>query len=214
MIAIDDDCSFDDDLHEYRNGAGLIRPSATETLKYGGLFDYSRVDPRKLEAKRIIGKNGHAWTARYDLAVKLGGELPSFDELTEEEEAYCRAWPKFRKELPFEVIDIEKAMVRPIAGLEVGGTPDRKIRIGHRLVMLEIKFVAAFHAGWKLQLADYVMQESGRHDCSAYGRAVVRLTKDGRFHYNPIDPKWDAADSAAATAFVQTFAWKKNHKII
>jgi hypothetical protein len=201
--------SYDDDTHTYRNSRDEVRPSVTETLKHGGLFDYSRIDPRLLERKRIIGSNVHAWTAEYD---RTGDD--DLLKLSPDEEPYARAYLAFRRDLKMQILDVELPMLRPIHGLEIGGTPDRRVRIGQRIYILDLKCVAAFHHAWRLQLADYVMMLTGRPDCSMYGRAIVRLRPDGAYRYDPIDPKWDETDSAVAAAFVQTFVWKRNHRLL
>lgn len=105
-------------------------------------------------------------------------------------------------------------MLRKIGALEVGGTPDRRVRIGTRIYILDIKCVAAFNVAWRLQLADYVMMLTGRSTCSMYGRMIVRLLSDGTFRVDFIDPAHDEADSAAALGFVQTYVWKKNWRVI
>ena len=210
----DDTFSYDDDLHEYRNAAGLVRPSVTETLKSGGVFDYSRVDKTLLEFKREIGKNVHRWTRAHD---ESGRQMDDTLDLYREERPYAESYMRLLDEVMPQVewIEIEKPMVVDISGFEVGGTPDRFLRFGQRLMTWDLKCVAAFHPGWRLQLADYNMMRSRTSHCGKYGRAIVRLMKDGRTaKLDPIKPEYDAVDSAAAAAMVTRFVWLKNHNLL
>jgi hypothetical protein len=204
-----DSFSYDDDLHVYRNAEGLTRPSVTQTLKAGGLFNYDRIPVDLLAAKCALGSNVHAWTAAYDR-----GEHGREDtlHLSDREEGYALGWPKFVDALgEHEWLSIEQPMMRTIGGLQVGGTADRKVRIGRRIFILDIKCVSSFDPAWRLQLADYVMMDTGRLDCSMYGRAIVLLHPNSTFNYHQIDPSHDALDSQVATAFIQTYVWRKNH---
>jgi hypothetical protein len=213
-----DTFSFDADTHRYVNARGQERPSVTQTLQAGGLFDFSRINPAVLERKRLIGSEVHAWTAAYDQAIlefpHHSRMWPWMDSVSEEAERYCAAWIKFRSEIAFTTLGIEVQMLKPVMGLELGGTYDRKVRIGNRIHILEIKTVASFHHAWRLQLADYVMQDTGRSNCSMYARSVVRLLNNGTYRFDTIDPQWDETDSAVAVAFAQTYMWKKNHNLL
>ena len=210
MLSADqDEVSFDEDDHVYRI-RGEKRPSVTETLKSGGLFDYSRVPPDLLEFKRKLGKRVHAWTAEYDRERDV-----DLCDLTRDEQGYAEGWLACRAKHPeMELVEIETPMVRPILGVEVGGTPDRIVKIRRLLYILDLKCVASFHAPWKLQLADYGMMRTGRPTCNAIGRIIVRLRKDGHFHFDPIDSANDAVDSTIAIAFLQTHVWKQNHRLL
>lgn len=211
---LDDQFSYDDDTHTYRNASGLVRPSVTETLKAGGVFDYSRVAPGLLERKREIGKNVHRWTARHDESNRLEDDLL---DLYPEERPYAESYMRLLDELGSLItwIEIEKSMLADIAGFEMGGTPDRFLRFSQRLMHWDLKCVAAFHPGWRLQLADYNMMRSKRSHCGQYGRAIVRLMKDGRkAKLDLIPEKYDAVDSAVAAALVTSFVWRRNHNLI
>ena len=215
MSALPDDTfSYDDDTHTYRNAQDLVRPSVTETLKAGGIFDYSRVDPRLMERKREIGKNVHRWTARHDESGRQEDDL--LDLYPEERpyaESYLRLLDTYMPMISW--VEIEKSMLSDVAGFEMGGTPDRFLRFGQRLMTWDLKCVAAFHPGWRLQLADYNMMRAKRSHCGQYGRAIVRLMKDGRTaKLDLIDPKYDAVDSATAAALVTSFVWRRNHNLI
>lgn len=210
----DDTFSYDDDLHEYRNASGLVRPSVTQTLKDGGIFNYSRVPAALLNLKREIGKNVHRWTARHDESGRAEDDLL---DLYPEERPYAESYMRLLDEYGPMIswIEIEKAMLADVSGFEMGGTPDRFLRFGQRLMTWDLKCVAAFHPGWRLQLADYNMMRSKRSTCAQYGRAIVRLMKDGRkAKLDIIDPKYDAVDSATAAALVTSWVWRRNHNLI
>ena len=209
----DDTFSFDEDLHQYRNAAGLIRPSVTEVLKHGGLFDYSRIDPQLLERKRIIGQRVHAWTAQHDISNR---EEDDVMDLEPEERGYAESYLRWRDAMgsQVEMVEIEKAMISEVGGFQLGGTPDRLMRVGARLTILDLKCVATFHPAWRLQLADYAMMRSKRPTCAAYDRAILQLTKTGRPIYKPIPREYDQQDSTAATAFVVAFTWRNIHRLI
>lgn len=211
----DDTFSYDDDLHEYRNSSGLVRPSVTQTLKDGGIFDYSRVQPQLLIRKREIGKNVHSWTARHDESSRQEDDLL---DLYPEERPYAESYMRLLDEFApmIQWIEIEKPMLAEVAGFEIGGTPDRLLKFGGvRLFHWDLKCVDAFHPGWRLQLALYNIMRSGRSTCSSYGRAIVRLMRDGRkAKLDIIDPNLDSIDSAAATAIVTAHVWKKIHNLV
>ncbi len=201
-----DTCDFDPDLHLYRNPRGEIVPSVTGTLK--SCFDYSRVNPDVMEAKRLIGDAVHRWTAEHDR-----GKKPDLLELSEIEEGYARAWLVCRIEHPMEFLEIEQPMVRTLMGVEVGGTPDRIVRIGGRLFILDIKCVANLHPAWRLQLAQYGMMYRQRPNLSGIGRVIVRLKPNAHYHWDVINAKHDTADAAVAIAFLQTTTWMLNNRL-
>jgi hypothetical protein len=213
------DFSYDDDLHEYRNSAGIVRPSVTQTLKIGGVIDYSMVPPAILENARRRGTNVHAWTAEFD---KHG----SIDEtwLEEDEVPYFEAWLKFRRESRFVICETERPMLSTIAGMELGGTPDRVGFLGRSKFVVDIKCCRARHAGWALQLADYEMMLTGRPRVGHLGRMIVQLLPTGNYNSFSYDDPTDASGAIAALTLSTTTdsfeaedarmtldAWMSNH---
>lgn len=215
------DFSYDDDLHEYRNAAGVVCPSVTQTLKLGGVIDYSMVPPAILENARRRGVNVHRLSAEFDRY----GEI---DEtwLQEDEIPYFEAWKKFRRESGLVICEIEQPMLRPIMGMEVGGTPDRVGYIGRNRFVVDIKCCRAKHAGWALQLADYEMLLTRVSRVGHLGRMVVQLFPTGNYTSIPYDDPSDAPGAIAAVTLATTkdrfeadearlalSAWAHNHKL-
>ena len=211
--------SYDDDLHEYRNAAGIVRPSVTQTLKVGGVIDYSMVPPAILENARRRGTNVHAWTAEFD-------RYGSIDEtwLQEDEIPYFEAWKKFRRESKFVITEIEQPMLGSILGMEVGGTPDRLGFLGRNKFVLDIKCCRARHAGWALQVADYEMMKTRVPRVGHLGRMIVQLFPTGLYNSFPYEDASDAGAAIAALTLASTQdkfeaedamltlnAWKHNH---
>lgn len=193
------DFSYDDDLHEYRNSAGIVRPSVTQTLKVGGVIDYSKVPTAILENARRRGSNVHAWTAEFD-------QHGDIDEtwLKEDEVPYFEAWKKFRSESRFVIREIERPMLSSIAGMEIGGTPDRVGFIGSNKFVVDIKCCRARHAGWALQLADYEMMLTRRARVGHLGRMIVQLLPTGNYNSFSFDDPTDSAGAIAALTLSTT----------
>ena len=205
MPDLDLDFSFEQDTHQYRTAAGIVRPSVTESLRMGGVFDYSFVPPEVLAAKAQLGTNVHAWTAEYDSA---GDADPT--ALTELEYGYAQAWLAFVRSARPKWLAIEKPMLRPVRGIYVGGTPDRIATIGNRAWVIEIKCTAASHPGWALQTALYEMLWTERADVGILGRMAVRLAPNGKFYPTPYD---NPSDAAASIAFIQAATWLYDHNL-
>ncbi len=206
-----DDFTFDEDLHEYRNAGGILRPSVTQVLKICGAVDYSMVPPDLLERKRVIGTNVHAWTATYDRGVGPDGvRTDPIDDisLTDEEWGYAQGWIKFCDDVRPQWLHIERKVLKPIAGIEVGGTPDRICLINRRVYVLDIKCSACLAPAWALQTAMYEMHETGHAKCGILGRMVVRLTADGK--YRPPTFYENTSDAAGAIHMLGAATWLLN----
>ncbi|MGI4827769.1 MAG: hypothetical protein ACRYFU_06215 [Janthinobacterium lividum] len=199
------DFTYEDDLHLYRNARGLVRPSVTQVLREVGIFDYSRVDRAVLERKRCLGQNVHLCTAEYD---REGWVDPTW--IADEEQGYFDAWLRFRRESGCEVLSVEEPMLRPIMGMELGGTPDRVLRLRGRSFVADLKTCATAHPGWRLQTALYEMMLTGSPRCGAMGRLAIQLLPDGRYVL-PGDYD-DPSDASAAIAALTLATWKSNHR--
>ncbi len=202
-----DDFSFEEDGHVYRNHEGIVRPSVTQCLALGGVFNYSMVDPAILEHKRIVGTNVHNWTADYDVGLN-----PDPMALTEEESGYARGWLRFVADTKPQWVEIEKGMLKRVHGIEIGGRPDRIAIIGRRMWVLDIKCTSVEHPGWRLQTALYEMMYTGLFYLGTMGRMAVRLRPDGTYVPNS-KPYSDPSDANAAIAFLQCATWLQNNHI-
>ena len=199
------DFPYEEDCHLYRNARGLVRPSVTQVLREAGIFDYNRVEPGMLERKRQLGQNVHLCTAEYD---REGWVDPTW--LADEEIGYFDAWLRFRRESRCEMVAVEEPMLRSVLGMELGGTPDRVLRLRGRSYVADLKTCATAHPGWKLQTALYEMMLTGQPRCGALGRLVIQLMPDGR--YVLPDGYDDPGDSNAAIAALTLATWKGNYR--
>jgi hypothetical protein len=218
LIFDPDDFSYDDDRHEYRNASGAVRRSVTQCLKEAGAINYDGIPPAILENARRRGSNIHRFTEEFD-------RYGDIDEtwLADDEVPYFEAWKKFRRESGFVIKQIEEPMLRPIAGIEVGGTPDRVGYFGKDIYVLDIKNTAAKHPAWALQLALYEMQLTQRSRCGYMGRISIQLKKNATYSLTTYE---DITDAGAAIACVVLSEdpldvdseialrnWKHNNKI-
>jgi hypothetical protein len=193
------DFSYENDTHTYRNAAGIVRPSVTQTLKAGGVINYDHVPPKILENARRRGVNVHGFTAEFDRY----GDI-DYTWLQEDEVPYFEAWKKFRRESGLVIHEIEQPMLRTIAGMEVGGTPDRVGLIGRNKFVVDIKCCRAKHPGWALQVGDYEMMLTGKARMGHLGRMVVQLFPTGNYTTIIYDDPNDAAGGIAALTLATT----------
>ena len=205
MAPVSPDFTYEEDTHLYRNTRGLVRPSVTQVLREVGIFDYSRVDGTVLERKRRLGQNVHLCTAEYD---REGWVDPTW--IADDEAPYFDAWLRFRRESRCEVLQVEEPMLRPVMGMELGGTPDRVLQLGGRHFVADLKTCATAHPGWRLQTALYEMMLTGLPRCGAMGRLVIQLLPDGR--YTLPTGYDDPSDAGAAIAALTLATWKRNHR--
>lgn len=217
------DFTYEHDAHQYRNGAGTLRPSMTQALQAARIFDLSGVPTHVLERKRLIGNNVHECTAEHD----LHGEIDPL-WLLPAAAGYFRAWLQWRRDLRVhEFLEIERPMLSVIGGYQVGGTPDRIAVIGRRPYIVDLKCCLTRHPGWRLQTAGYEMMKTRQHDCGRMGRMSVRLMPDGRYDQDTYDDPTDAHATHAAVAIASLdpgddrtryarlviSAWKRNNRI-
>ena len=207
-----DDCVFEEDAHTYHS-SGIERPSVTTTLKVAGIYDFSMVKPDVLERKRRIGKNVHKWTAVHDRTGAIDETWLEDDEL-----GYFAAWLLLRREMRHMVFtSIETPQVRPIAGMLVGGTPDREGFLEEHPFVLDIKCTSAPHPGWKLQTADYEMQRTGLDRCGHMIRLAAQLFPTGKYKLHTYDDPNDAIAAIAAvqhtTSRMLLNSWMFNHNL-
>lgn len=202
-----DEFSYEDADHTYTDNEGIVRPSVTQCLALGGVFDYSMVPVEVLERKKTIGNNVHAWTADHD-----SGLHPDPMQLTEEEWGYAQGWLKFLADATPQWVEIEKPLMGSVHGTIVAGRPDRIALINRKLWVIDLKCCAVHHPGWRLQTAGYEMLYTKRPTLGAMGRMAVRLTPDGRYIPNQ-KPYDDPRDAIVFVAFAQSATWLKNNHL-
>ncbi|KAA6459604.1 hypothetical protein DYQ86_15915 [Acidobacteria bacterium AB60] len=193
------DFSYDDDRHEYRNSAGIVRPSVTQALKLANVIDYSRVPPSILENARRRGSNVHRWTGEWDRYGDIDRTW-----IQEDEVPYFEAWLRFRRESRFVIDQIEQPMLRSVRGIEIGGTPDRVGYLGRNRFVLDIKCCRSRHYGWGLQVALYEMMLTGRARLGHLGRLIVQLFPTGNYSAFPLEAHDDAPAALAALTLATT----------
>ena len=167
---------FEEDQHVYRDGRGIVRPSVTQALSMAGIFDFSMVPPDVLENARRRGTNVHRYTAEFDRSGDLD---PTW--LLEDELPYYEAWLKFRSESGCKIVEIEQPMMKTVAGIVVGGTPDRVAFFGANKYVLDLKCCSSSHPGWALQTALYAMMLTDVPHTEYMGRMSVQLFPTGNY---------------------------------
>jgi hypothetical protein len=207
-----EDFVFEEDGHLYRLPSGEVRPSITQMMSRVGIYDYSHVPPEILENARRRGSNVHKWCAEFDIHGWV-------DEtwIAEDEMGYFEAWLKFRRETKIVIRKVETPMLRPIAGVLVGGTPDVIGFIGATLFTVERKACRAKHPGWAIQTALQEMLETGKTRVGHMGRMSVQLKPDGNYSAKTYE---DPTDGDVALAIVQKSAseesiatWARNNNL-
>lgn len=208
----DDDFFFEEDGHVYKTASGIVRPSITQMMSKVGIYDFSMVKPAVLENARRRGSNVHKWCEEWDIYGTIDETWIADDEM-----GYFRAWLKFRRETNLVITKVENRMLRPIAGVLVGGTPDVEGFIGSQPFVVERKACRAKHPGWAIQTALQEMLITGKPRVGHLGRMSVQLKPDGNYSALPYD---DPTDGDVALAIVQKIAseesianWMHNHNL-
>jgi len=208
------DFTFEDTSHLYRKASGETVRSVTQALGVSGIFDWTGVPVGVLQAAQERGKRVHSWTAVYD---REGDADPLLVE--QEEIGFCEGWRGFCDTYRPEMIKIEEPMLRRVAGIEVAGTPDRVLKIGSRIWIVDIKTGSTKHPGWALQTALYEMLYTRRSIVGNLGRMSVRVTRDGRFFPNVYEEicDGDAAiaclDPSSPESVLVVENWRRNHNL-
>jgi hypothetical protein len=207
-----DDFFFEEDGHVYKTAAGVVRPSITQMMSMVGIYDFSMVKPDVLENARRRGTNVHKWCEEFDVHGFVDETWIADDEM-----GYFQAWLKFRKEWNPVITKVENRMLRPIAGVLVGGTPDVEGFIGANPFVIERKACSAKHPGWAIQTALQEMLITGKPRVGHIGRMSVQLKPNGNYTAIPYE---DSSDGDVALAIVQKVAseesianWAYNHNL-
>jgi hypothetical protein len=196
LIAIDsEDFVFEEDGHLYKTSEGIVRPSITQMMQAAGIYDFSRVPRDVLENARRRGTNVHRWCQEWDLYGSIDESWIADDEMP-----YVEAWIKFKRDSKIVIRKVETPMLRPIAGVLIGGTPDVEGFIGSRPVVVERKACRAVHIGWGVQTALQEMLITGKPRVGHIDRIAVQLKPNGDYKAIPHE---DSSDGDAGLALVQ-----------
>lgn len=169
---------FDEATHTYRVD-GVVVPSVTQIL--APLNDFSMVSPADLEYARQLGTAVHKATELYD-----AGDL---DESTVPEvvQPYLDAWIRLRRELPFEILGMEKRVYHPAH--RYCGTYDRLVKFDDRRCMWDIK-TGDLYPSYGPQTAAYKNAEEKQSGKRIEGRHTIQLRDDGTYRIHEMkDPE-------------------------
>ena len=213
-----DEVDFVEDTHEYREG-GAVRISVTQAIKAAGLIDYSLVPPDVLERARQRGVNLHQCAEFHD---REGSFDPSW--LPEEHAGYFEGWLRFRRESGFLIRAIEHRRIGQHAGIRYGMTLDREGWMGAWPTILDLKFTAAKHPSWGVQLALYELGVTGRPRVGRYRRAAVQIKPNGSYKLHDFSDPSDGDIARTVLLFTHSHGdmsrhvevleqWKINHGI-
>lgn len=168
---------FDEPSHTYRVD-GVVVPSVTQIL--APLNDFSMVSPADLEYARQLGTAVHKATELYD-----AGDL---DESTVPDvvQPYLDAWIRLRRELPFEILGMEKRVFHPAH--RYCGTYDRLVKFDGRRCMWDIK-TGELYPSYGPQTAAYKNAEEKESGKRIEGRHTIQLRDDGTYRIHEMkDP--------------------------
>lgn len=168
---------FDEPSHTYRVD-GVVVPSVTQIL--APLNDFSMVSPADLEYARQLGTAVHKATELYD-----AGDL---DESTVPDvvQPYLDAWIRLRRELPFEILGMEKRVFHPAH--RYCGTYDRLVKFDGRRCMWDIK-TGELYPSYGPQTAAYKNAEEKESGKRIEGRHAIQLRDDGTYRIHEMkDP--------------------------
>lgn len=164
---------FDPAAHAYRF-EGTKLPSVTGIL--APLSDFSRVPPDVLERKRQIGT-----------AVHLACEWDDEDALDDAATpalimGYVEGWRMFKRDMQVAVLHKEARVHHPQR--HYCGTLDRILRMRGKPMpqLVDIKTSAQIQKAVGPQTAGYAAAAGA----PTYGRGVIQLMPDGRYHYEEL----------------------------
>lgn len=180
--------TFSEGSHQYKNSAGIVRPSTTQILESVGLTDLDGVPGDTLERKRALGDAVHFATAIIDRHKFFGGPELDWDTVHESTVPYIVAYESMMRETGFIPEEVEHPGIFSLNGMEYGFTRDRVGRfpgLGHKVV-LELKCSYKEEYAWRVQLSSYALtvpKQSGEH----VARFACQLKPDTRFKLYPYE---------------------------
>lgn len=208
--------SFDEQAHQYKNAAGIIRPSVTQILESVGITDLDGIPGDTLERKRRLGDAVHYATAVIDRHNFFNGPELDWDTLHTDTVQYVLAHEAMMRETGFIPEEVEQSGVASLNGMEFGFTRDRvgKFPGMKYRVVLELKCSYAEEKAWKIQLAAYGLtaKTNGEH----IARIACQLKPDGKFKLYPYENPRDIDVFTWALALTtwkvnEGLAWRKEN---
>lgn len=188
-----------DESHVYRVD-GVVRPSVTQIIRWGGLTDYSDTPTEKQEFAM------HRGTVVHDATVLVDELSLDWDSLDRRARPYVQAYQSFCIETCFQTILCEHPFYSPFGYC---GTLDRMGKLGDgSRVVLDLKTGMAIPKTTGVQLAAYVY---GLPNPLTYRRFAVRLGKDANYSMKEYPKSELSADWAAFMSALVITNWKKNH---
>lgn len=169
--------------HVYRNISGLRVPSATQTLAFVGLVDFSRVAPDVLQRKRLIGIAVHAACEYIDSPEK--GEL-DWDTVDPAVVPFVIAYENFCSDMRFKAEVTEEASVFTAFGMQFGCRIDARGTLGDGIpAIVERKCAYKEEISWPLQLAAQELVspklDPAKIKYKNYLKLAVQLKKNGQY---------------------------------
>jgi hypothetical protein len=195
--------TFDEASHSYHVD-GVYVPSVTTILK--PLSQYGQVNPAVLAKAAELGTMVHAATELYDL-----GTLDE-DDLDPVLRPYLDAWIRFRKEVDFQPVTVEKRLYHATFGY--CGTSDRTGIVRGKMAVVDIKKMLTLGPTIGPQLAAY-QEAHNREGAGITRRYALGLRRDGTYRLQEYtDPSDLPCFMSLLTIYKaeQTVAnWRKKH---
>ncbi len=183
-------------------------PSVTEILDACGLYNFSNVPARHLEAARKRGEAVHEWTDLED-----AGHIPAGTDPDPEIAGYVQAYRRWQHESGWEGVASEEVVVceeyRYAGTLDLRGYCHNYKNAWNQLVV-DKKCVQAVTAATRLQCEGYSFAYGGEDGSGSLRRASLQLKPDGRFNFVEYDQPEDLHDWLAA---VRMAAFKVRHRL-
>lgn len=172
--------TFNESLHQY-SVDGLILPSVTKIMEPLTKEMYSHIDAEVLQTAAKRGTSVHYATELYDLY--------GVEEIEEENRGYFEAYKRFKKENNVLLVEVEIQLYHPY--LFYAGTIDRIVKIGDKMVLLDIKTTDKLHKKLvEIQVSAYKeMAEKQGYKIDEI--AALKLNKDGTYVFNYLDNNLD-----------------------
>lgn len=177
--------------------------SVTEILDACGLYNFSNVPERHLEAARKRGDAVHEWTDLED-----AGHIPAGTDPDPEIAGYVKAYRRWQEESGWEGVASEEVVVceeyRYAGTLDLRGYCHAYDHAAIEIVV-DKKCVAAVTPATRLQCMGYAHASK-----TAGRRASLQLKPDGRFNFVEYEEPGDLHDWLAA---VRMAAFKVRHRL-